>query len=172
MDDRISWSGDEKLWQEIMLYSHWRCSKGHRNQQKWHKRNVEWIQKSNESLDKLIARFKTAQKCKYCIVVTSSEDDRCNVDDTWFTWLYQGVVSNFNLIVIVEIANQSDLVTCHFTANSCCETFSVCCETFPTCCETFPDCCETFTFCCENFPKNPFAVTWRRSKFSSKSKRV
>ena len=75
---------------------------------KWHKRNLEWIKKSNESLDKLIARFKTAQKCKYCIVVTSSEDDRCKVDDTWFTWLYQGVVSNFSLIVIVEIANQSD----------------------------------------------------------------
>ena len=51
------------------------------------------------------------------------------------------------------------MVTCHFTANRCCETFpvccetfSVCCETFPTCCETFPDCCETFLVCCEKFP--------------------
>jgi len=44
------------------------------------------------------------------------------------------------------------LVTCHFTANGCCETFLVCCETFPVCCETFPDCCETFPDCCESFP--------------------
>ena len=28
-------------------------------------------------------------------------------------------------------------VTCHFTANRCCETFPVCCETFPICNQTF-----------------------------------
>ena len=44
------------------------------------------------------------------------------------------------------------MVTCHFTANGCCETFPVCCETFPDCCETFPVCCENFPVCCENFP--------------------
>ena len=63
---------------------------------KWHKRNVEWIQKSNESLDKLIARFKTAQKCKYCIVVTSSKDDLCTFPGT----VYSGMVSNCFLIMI------------------------------------------------------------------------
>ena len=44
------------------------------------------------------------------------------------------------------------LVTCHFTANGCCETFPDCCETFPDCCESFPDCCERFPVCCESFP--------------------
>ena len=60
---------------------------------KWHKRNLEWIKKTNESLDKLIARFKTAQKCKYCIVVTSSKDDLCNFPGT----VYSGMISNCDL---------------------------------------------------------------------------
>ena len=29
------------------------------------------------------------------------------------------------------------MMTCHFTANSCCETFPECCETFPICNQTF-----------------------------------
>ena len=45
-----------------------------------------------------------------------------------------------------------NLVTCHFTANWCCETFPDRCETFPVCCEIFPDCCESFPECCETFP--------------------
>ena len=44
------------------------------------------------------------------------------------------------------------MVTCHFTANWCCETFPECCETFPVCCETFPDRCENFPVCCAIFP--------------------
>ena len=59
------------------------------------------------------------------------------------------------------------VVTCHFKANRCCETFPECCETFPVCCEkfpvccdSFPVCCETFLVCCNTFPKNPFAVKW------------
>ena len=36
------------------------------------------------------------------------------------------------------------VVTCHFKANRCCE--------------TFPECCETYPVCGETFPKTPFAV--------------
>ena len=42
-------------------------------------------------------------------------------------------------------------VTCHFTANWCCETFPECCETFPDRCETFPVCCESFSICNQTF---------------------
>ena len=49
---------------------------------KWHKRNLEWIQKSNEKLDQLISRFKTVQKCEYCIVVTSSPSHHCRFPGT------------------------------------------------------------------------------------------
>ena len=44
------------------------------------------------------------------------------------------------------------VVTCHFTANRCCETFPECCETYPVYCKTFPNGCETFPICCEKFP--------------------
>ena len=46
------------------------------------------------------------------------------------------------------------LVTCHFTANRCCETFPDCCETFPDRCETFPVCCESFPICNQTFSVN------------------
>ena len=45
-----------------------------------------------------------------------------------------------------------NMVTCHFTASWCCETFPECCETLPVCCGTFPDCCEKLPVCCESFP--------------------
>ena len=49
---------------------------------KWHKRNLEWIQKSNEKLDQLISRFKTVQKCEYSIAVTSSPSHHCRFPGT------------------------------------------------------------------------------------------
>ena len=46
------------------------------------------------------------------------------------------------------------MVTCHCTANRCCETFLECCETFLVCRETFIDCCESFSICDQTFAVN------------------
>ena len=48
--------------------------RGQEINKKWHKRTLQFVRQTNQKIEKLAAKFKDAQKCEYCIRVTSSED--------------------------------------------------------------------------------------------------
>ena len=92
----------------------------------------------------------------YCSVIRRNEINEIGRNRVIFSvvfhrrnlfWLLISYFDHWRKLSCIAITK----VTCHFTANRCCETFPDCCETFPVCCETFPDRCETFPVCCEFF---------------------
>ena len=75
--------------------------KGQEVNKKWNKRTLQFVKQTNQKIEKLVAKFKNAQQCKYCIRVTSSADQNlCTGNDASASNWLGGAI---NLIINGEV---------------------------------------------------------------------